>query len=194
MNPTQIRPHRGAPYSRVPESLRAAPIWYLTEPPRAPTPRGGFAAKRRLSPVSLTALGDSKDPACSDFYVAFEALDSHRHWFDGLGIQICQPWCLVIFQYAFQSGGKVYNDLAQIIKELGGYFERGPLDTDAQGVLWSPEPVHAAVGMLHGFSLHILTAGCANLSGRHIPGRANDPLLTDQRRLSMLIGEITPRR
>jgi hypothetical protein len=183
------RPPRGAPFWRVPASLRAAPIWFLTEPASIPAGRGYFDVKRRHSPVTLYELRPNDPDDFSDFTTAYEVLDDHRHWFDSLGIRISPPWFVVILRYCFQPSMTISKDIGESMKQIGGYWERTVLGDDAQGILWAPKPIDTKVKYFQGSGKCLLTAGLLNMTGIHIPGRTNDPLMADQAKLTEFISK-----
>src|SRR5262245_33241483 len=136
----RVRPRRGEDYWAIPESLRLVPSWYLTESTNVPLSDKRFAPMRRYSPVTLLEIISQENDEYSDYYTAYTAFQDHLHWFSGLGFKIRPRFLLLIIRHGFHlSGGSFFKDLRDSLKLLNGYFERGPLIGDIQGILWSQE-------------------------------------------------------
>jgi hypothetical protein len=176
-------------WSRIPKSLQPLPGWYLTERPDTPFPSSANPIKRRVSPITLAPLRpDYTD--YSDFKTALEALDGHRHWFDSLGLRLRPPLFAMIVPYCYQSSGKLYKSTRALMKRLGGYWERGQRDCDAQGLLCTDCPIITFEMWVHSTRIHILADGHCDLTGRHFHGLTGDPMSTNQEELTKCFKQI----
>lgn len=176
---------------KIPQSLRQQKAWYVREHLSAPIRSGRLPSYSRYSPVTLSRLRPDRTEDYSDFSMALEAMESHPHWFAGVGIRVRSPWIAIILQHCVQPSGTVDRPIRDLIKKMGGYWERSTYSRDViQGVLWTPMRVSSCFGRSVGCGVYVCDDGMCELTGEHVPGRAGDPLATDQTQLAKFLSEI----
>jgi hypothetical protein len=128
--------------------------------------------------------------ALSRFKTALEALDGHQHWFDSLGLPIRQPLFATIALYCYQTNGKLEKSTRALMKCLGGYWEQGHRDCDAQGLLCTNTTIQTRDIWVHSTRIYILADGHCDLTGRHFHGLTGDPMSTNQEELAKCFKQI----
>ena len=176
-------------WSRIPKSLQRLPGWYLTERPDTPVPFSANPLKRRVSPITLAPLRlDWSD--YSDLETALDALDGHPHWFDSLGLRLRWPLFAMVVLYCYQPSNKLERSTRVLMKSLGGYWERGQRDSDAQGLLWTNKPILTREMWVGSNRVYICADSLLNLTGRYFHGLTGDPILTNQEELAKCFKQI----
>jgi len=180
---------------KIPQSLRQQKIWYLREHLAAPVRGRHLPSYSRYSPITLAPLRPDNLEDYSDFVTAFNALNQHPHWFEGLGIRVKTPLLVIVFQYVVEPSGIVSRPIRDLFKRMGAYIERAASSRQViQAVVSTTTSVPGDTGWYDCCPVHVCINGMCELTGEHIPGCAGDPFTTDQAELARFFNKIQWKR
>lgn len=175
---------------RIPKCLRHNSRWFVTEPRGDPdsVPHALYSA------VTLEPLRYGNDRDYTILEWAIQAWEDHEHWFDGVACRVNHPVTVLYVQDCMTPRGHVTKEVREVIRRIGGYWERTRSGPDIQGILHlqeRQERQESRGGIIAGHRVYLCSEGICKVTGDGVPGFMGDPMQTNQEAFSAIIREMT---
>jgi hypothetical protein len=175
-------------FSHAPASLRGQCVWFVTGHASVPIGLFDIPFRTRYSPITTAELRPLASEDYGTYDQAIQAVEEQPALFDSIGIRISPPWLALILEASFDFNNKKLRASARdVMKSLGGYWERGQRWFDLQAILRCDASPRLGTGRIRDHKVLVTDNALLNLTGQWMRGHAGDPETTNQHALHQVI-------